>query len=115
MAGKLSKKEFYDILQNPDMPKAPVLGKADWDAILQELKKVTEPLPISTIHEEYVKGVVTRFRTKNVVQRWAAQGKCKQIWYKGQYWFLFEEIKGSRKSRKPKEPKAPKEPERIED
>lgn len=105
---KMSKKQFNELLQDPANRVAPVPGKADWDAILKALRKTGEPLNIATIQEEYVKGVVVKYRTKNVLQRWAAQGKCKMIWWKGQYWFLFEDPdKKPRRTRKTKEPKGP--------
>lgn len=60
---------------------APTSNKANWDAIFKQLVEDTKKNPellfdIKTIYEAYVKGVVSRLRTKNVLQDWLRRGKC---------------------------------------
>lgn len=87
----ISKEEFLRLHNDSNVARKATTGsKADWEAIYAALKEVQEPLDISTIYKYYVKGVVTRYRTNNVLQRWAAQGKCMQIFEYGRYWFLFQ-------------------------
>jgi len=87
---KLSRTEFFERLSNPKVKSAAIKpGRADWEAIYKELKTTKEPLDIKTIFEDYVKGAVTRYRTKNVLQSWAVQGKCLQIYDEGRYWYYF--------------------------
>ncbi len=86
----ISRKEFFDLLQaQKDKPNGPKRGKADWDAIYKELKKVNVPMDIRTIQELFVKGVVVRFRTKNVLQKWAEEEKCLEIYEGGRYYYYF--------------------------
>jgi hypothetical protein len=86
----MSKAEFRRLLNDPKVQKrAPGGSKADWEAIYEALVETNEPLEIRTIFEEYVKGAVTRYRTNKKLQEWAIQGRCKQIWYLGRYWFFF--------------------------
>lgn len=94
---KISREEFLHVLEKGPSKITPA-GKADWVAIFAELEKTNEPLTIRQIYEQYVKGEVTYFRTKNVLQEAAAQGKCLEIWYDGRYWFYF----GERPEEKPK-------------
>jgi len=101
----LSKREFFKLLAEGGGPAAPSPGKANWNAIYAELKKTKIPLTIKIIQEHYVKGAVTRYRTKNKLQEWAAAGKCKQIWHKGKYWFFFG--RAPRKRKKKEEEEAP--------
>jgi len=100
MAKRPSKREFFEIFNDPDRPRSATAGKADWDEIFAELSLLTEPVDIKTIHTYYVKGAVKRYRTKVVLQQWATQDKCKMIWHKGRYWFYFGNT--PRKTRKPK-------------
>ena len=87
---KISKKEFFEALERADeTPSRAAPGRADWETIYKELKKTKEPLDIKTIQEDYVKGAVVRYRTKNVLQEWAEQGRCLQIYDKGRYWYYF--------------------------
>ncbi len=86
----ISRKEFFDLLQaQKDKPNGPTRGKADWDAIYKELKKVNVPMDIKTIHELFVKHVVTRYRTKNVLQEWAKKDRCLEIYEGGKYYYYF--------------------------
>jgi len=100
MSSRISKEEFFRLLQTS--PKAPHQGNADWDAIYKALKETNVPVDISTIQEHYVKGVVTRQRTKNVLQTWAVQGRCFQVWHEGRYWYFFGDQLPQKKSRKTK-------------
>ena len=101
----LSIEEFLVLLTDEQTPRFAYTGRADWFAIYRELKKTDIPLDIATIHKQYVKGVVTRFRTKNVLLEWAAQGKCQHVFHNGRYWFYFGRRKKPRKksSRKDEE------------
>lgn len=86
----LSRREFLDFIKSGKAErKYPTTGKVDWDAVYKELKKTKAPITIRIIHEEYVKGQVTRYRTKNKIQEWEAQGKCIMIWHQGMYQILF--------------------------
>lgn len=86
---RISKEEFFRLLDDPDAQEAPGYSKANWDAIYDALRETNIPLDIRTIYEQYVKGVVTRYRTKNKLQEWAAQDKCLMIFKWGRYWFYF--------------------------
>jgi len=87
---KLSREEFLRIRKLVPKVAAPP-GKANWKEIFAELEKTNEPLTVEQIQTHYVKDVVIRYRTLNVLKQAAAQGKCLQIWYDGRYWFLFGE------------------------
>ena len=86
----ISRKEFFDLLQaQKDKPNGPTRGKADWEAIYKELKGVNVPMDIKTIYELFVKGVVTRYRTKNKLQEWAKAERCLEIYEGGKYYYYF--------------------------
>lgn len=86
----ISRKEFFDLLElQKDRPNGPVRGKADWDEIYKELKKVNVPMDIKTIHEVFVDQVVTRYRTKNKLQEWAKAERCLEIYEGGKYYYYF--------------------------
>ena len=86
----ISRKEFFDLLEEQkDRPSGPVRGKADWDAIYKELKKVNVPMDIKTIYELYVKGVVTRYRAMKKLQEWARAERCLEIYEGGKYYYYF--------------------------
>ena len=90
MGNNISRKEFFDLLQTQkDQPNGPKRGKADWDEIYKELKKVNVPMDIKTIQELFVKDVVVRFRTKNKLQEWAKAEKCLEIYEGGRYYYYF--------------------------
>ncbi len=91
----LSRDEFKKLLKEGF--ETPVRGKADWDRILKELKRVHRrktavPLTISQIYQNYVKGVVSRFRTRKKLEEWRAQGVCTRVFYKGQWYYWFGPI-----------------------
>jgi len=86
----LSRKEFLQYMRGEKLPttvSSP--GKADWDAILKELKKTRAPIDIATIQKYYVKDVVTRFRTKNKLEEWWKAGKCLRLVKNRKYIYLF--------------------------
>jgi len=91
----LSRKEFLQYMRDEKLPTtvAPQ-GKADWDAILKELKKTRSPIDIATIQKYYVKDAVTRFRTKCVLQEWWEAGKCLRLVLNRKYVYLFAVPKG---------------------
>jgi len=86
----ISRKEFFDLLQaQKDNPVGPTRGKADWEAIYKELKKVNVPMDIKTIQELYVKDVVVRYRTMNKLHEWSNQERCLEIYERGKYFYYF--------------------------
>lgn len=91
----ISKKEFLSLLGTGKVETTMAKqGKADWDVILKELKKVQAPLTIAQIQKYYVKDVVTRYRTKCVLEDWWKAKKCLRLVVKGKYVYYFRIPKG---------------------
>ena len=91
----LSKKEFLSMLATGNVQTTKATGaKADWDAVLKELKQVHAPLDIATIQKYYVKDVVTRYRTKCKLEEWWKASKCLRLVNKGKYVYFFRVPKG---------------------
>lgn len=82
-------KTFIKILEEGKAPtKAPKRGKADWDAIYEELIKVEIPMTTTQIWERLAKKVVSRYRTREKLHEWHDLGKCKRIYLGNKYHWL---------------------------
>ncbi len=91
----MSKKEFLSMLATGNAETTVSKpGKADWDAIFKELKKVRAPLDIATIQKYYVKDVVTRYRTKCKMEEWWIAHKCLRLTKGRKYVYFFRIPKG---------------------
>jgi len=81
----LDKKTFLDLLKQGST-KAPKKGKIDWDEILTAIRKDGGVYTTTDIWELFVEMKVNRYRTKEVLHKWAEEGKIARI-YNGQYYW----------------------------
>jgi len=79
--------ETFRELLTRGMTRAKKHGKANWPKILAALRKDGGIYSTTQVWEIFVKKAVNRYRTKEVLHKYADTGKIARVYKGGQYWW----------------------------